>query len=176
MICRIVGKFMGFSYEKGCLCLVLQFWTVTHQILLVSLFLLGLVRHFVDSRTFSEHSLVESEDHVEVNGVVFNKPFVEKPVSAEDHNIYIYYPTSAGGGSQRLFRKVNPTFWFTDSSKYLKFICRSAVEAAFTRRNRAWEKRDPTSTRISSLQMELMWKYTTTKNLGRWTSNWSFDI
>ncbi|XP_048875325.1 inositol hexakisphosphate and diphosphoinositol-pentakisphosphate kinase 2 isoform X8 [Brienomyrus brachyistius] len=53
-----------------------------------------------------ECSLVEGEDHVEVNGEVFQKPFVEKPVSAEDHNVYIYYPTSAGGGSQRLFRKI----------------------------------------------------------------------
>ncbi|KAK4025447.1 hypothetical protein OUZ56_014515 [Daphnia magna] len=59
-----------------------------------------------DSPDPSQHSLIESEDHVEVNGVVFNKPFVEKPISAEDHNIYIYYPTSAGGGSQRLFRKI----------------------------------------------------------------------
>ncbi|XP_059905787.1 inositol hexakisphosphate and diphosphoinositol-pentakisphosphate kinase 2 isoform X4 [Gadus macrocephalus] len=53
-----------------------------------------------------ECNLVEGEDHVEVNGEVFQKPFVEKPVSAEDHNVYIYYPTSAGGGSQRLFRKI----------------------------------------------------------------------
>ncbi|XP_078112753.1 inositol hexakisphosphate and diphosphoinositol-pentakisphosphate kinase 1 isoform X8 [Sander vitreus] len=53
-----------------------------------------------------ECNLVEVEDHVEVNGEVFPKPFVEKPVCAEDHNVYIYYPTSAGGGSQRLFRKI----------------------------------------------------------------------
>uniref|UniRef100_A0A3P8T0K5 Inositol hexakisphosphate and diphosphoinositol-pentakisphosphate kinase n=1 Tax=Amphiprion percula TaxID=161767 RepID=A0A3P8T0K5_AMPPE len=53
-----------------------------------------------------ECNLVEGEDHVEVNGEVFPKPFVEKPVCAEDHNVYIYYPTSAGGGSQRLFRKI----------------------------------------------------------------------
>ncbi|XP_054475135.1 inositol hexakisphosphate and diphosphoinositol-pentakisphosphate kinase 1 isoform X3 [Anoplopoma fimbria] len=53
-----------------------------------------------------ECNLVEAEDHVEVNGEVFPKPFVEKPVCAEDHNVYIYYPTSAGGGSQRLFRKI----------------------------------------------------------------------
>uniref|UniRef100_A0A4W5RLB2 Inositol hexakisphosphate and diphosphoinositol-pentakisphosphate kinase n=1 Tax=Hucho hucho TaxID=62062 RepID=A0A4W5RLB2_9TELE len=53
-----------------------------------------------------ECNLVEGEDHVEVNGEVFPKPFVEKPVSAEDHNVYVYYPTSAGGGSQRLFRKI----------------------------------------------------------------------
>lgn len=49
---------------------------------------------------------VESDDSVQIGDVVFQKPFVEKPVNAEDHNVYIYFPSHAGGGSQRLFRKV----------------------------------------------------------------------
>ncbi len=54
----------------------------------------------------SDTDLIEYDDNIEINGQVFTKPFVEKPVSAEDHNIYIYYPLSAGGGCQILFRKI----------------------------------------------------------------------
>lgn len=50
-------------------------------------------------------TFVENEDWVKVNGVRINKPFVEKPVDAEDHNFTMYYPSTAGGdcgGSRRL--------------------------------------------------------------------------
>lgn len=48
----------------------------------------------------------EFDEYIMINGEQLKKPFVEKPVDADDHNIYIYYPMSAGGGSKRLFRKV----------------------------------------------------------------------
>ena len=50
--------------------------------------------------------LIETDDVIEVGGKVFHKPFVEKPVSAEDHSVYIYFPSDYGGGCQQLFRKV----------------------------------------------------------------------
>ena len=46
------------------------------------------------------------DDYITINGLKLNKPIVEKPFDAEDHNIFIYYPMNVGGGCKKLFRKV----------------------------------------------------------------------
>ena len=58
-----------------------------------------------DSNNSIDANLHESDDYIEYKGVKLIKPFVEKPCNGDDHNIYIYYPMSHGGGHKRLFRK-----------------------------------------------------------------------
>ncbi|KAH9965885.1 histidine phosphatase superfamily-domain-containing protein [Russula dissimulans] len=54
-------------------------------------------------RVIPEVTLREDGNAIIIDGQVMEKPFVEKPVSGEDHNVYIYF---RDGGGRRLFRKV----------------------------------------------------------------------
>jgi len=65
---------------------------------------------------YPETLFAEKADDIVQNGDVLTfsvgghkkhlrKPFIEKPISAEDHNVWLYYSTAAGGGIRKLFRK-----------------------------------------------------------------------
>ena len=102
----------------------------------------------------AEQVIVETDDYIEVDGVRINRPFVEKPVNAEDHNVYIYYPTRLGGGSKRLFRKVRcvgvcgPRRQPRASSPRVCPACRSAINpASSTRTSRKCDAKARTSMR-----------------------------
>ncbi len=65
-------------------------------------------RHVVLQRDRSPRSKWHQDANgIEVDGVRMDKPFVEKPASAEDHNNNIYYAARQGGGCRKLFRKVD---------------------------------------------------------------------
>lgn len=57
------------------------------------------------SRDEGPYEFEETENTLTFNGQTITKPFVEKPVSGEDHDIFVYLHSDDGGGAQHLFRK-----------------------------------------------------------------------
>ncbi|KAJ1342603.1 hypothetical protein BSLG_002701 [Batrachochytrium salamandrivorans] len=77
------------------------------------------------SRRRTLATLIDSEtlqcvdiDNPGAPSTTLTKPFVEKPISGEDHNVYIYYDAKSGGGVRKLFRKVG-----NKSSEYCPTEC-----------------------------------------------------
>jgi len=51
--------------------------------------------------------ITEYDEYVVIGGNKLKKPFLEKPINAEDHEIYIHYSGNSPGGAgySVLFRK-----------------------------------------------------------------------
>lgn len=54
-----------------------------------------------------DKQIVEGDDWIQIGENRLEKPFVEKPLDSNNHDIYIYYHSNQGGGSRRLFRKID---------------------------------------------------------------------
>jgi len=68
--------------------------------------------------------LQEFDEYLMIRGERLNKPFIEKPINAEDHEIMIYYSgaSSVGSGYSVLFRKTENC-----ASQFFKTNGRSAI-------------------------------------------------
>lgn len=76
------------------------------------------VRYFLVDRSQANQpppSIIEELDYIIINGERLNKPFVEKPIDGEDHNIYIYHSQASGGRPQKKKNKLQIAFVVTSS-------------------------------------------------------------
>ena len=62
---------------------------------------------FIDHLNPRGKAFEEADDYIVYDGRKLVKPFVEKPIDGDDHNIWIYYPPSVGGGCKKLIRKTD---------------------------------------------------------------------